>query len=112
MKGFRIWDKLNERYIQESEIEFEGSTNIKDKNGNLIYFGDVVKVDDDAPDTMLCGRIIDVGDGHYPFNENDRCAGFCINGEDCVVIGNIHEKGRFERAHTVRYCLVDKKEKK
>jgi uncharacterized phage protein (TIGR01671 family) len=70
-------------------------TSLKDKNGKLIFEGDIVRVHgDDLPYWMDDGEIREVKycDGAYtPFSEYDSdCNAYVLAG-DCEIIGNIHD---------------------
>lgn len=107
---FRIWDKENQKYHNGMEVfdymrgvlspdkyVMEQSTGLKDKNGKLVYEGDIV--------AEVYSGLIDrpgvVKYGEFNCSCCDGVYGWYIDGGDirrfeenydrCVIIGNIHE---------------------
>lgn len=116
---FRVWNKSKNRYITEDiaslylysdgklQVHYHGqhepteintndaiiefATGLRDINGNLIYSGDIV-LNNDAnlyevfwADTELCWSLKNTRTG--------ICRALnCFDGDDCEIIGNIHEQ--------------------
>lgn len=115
---FRVWNKRLSRYLGEYDpiqmimsngnlaylddygmkfYEVEQCTGLKDRNGTLIYKGDIIKVPNDWEKYgFLSGTIQEVffNNGGFrlkpQFNKNSR--GYWLEDtEDLEVCGNIHE---------------------
>ena len=103
---FRVWDKEFKKYWTDSEIkenaawllfpdndnieniEIEQCTGLKDKNGKLIYEGDIVSC------MLNCPRkgVVEFYRNAFCLNENGSYSeDIVFSGKCCEVIGKIHE---------------------
>lgn len=125
---FRVYDKKNKQYIDGVETEMfinndasllfdsfgdvvfppeelsnyiiEQCTGLKDKNGNLIYIGDIIKCGNGplSTATVQYENGENFIDGIYPFNLYHDCGDEChcqlrdYPEYACEIIGNIHEQ--------------------
>ena len=115
---FRVWDNLDKKYYEDDcfQIQIESSgdlfiigpgndgedcfwetnntvveqcTGLKDKNGKLIYEGDIILVDDDK-----CPVEWDSENARYNVVGYGEIA--YLNYNDIEVIGNIHNNPNFK----------------
>ena len=117
---FRVWDNSNEIWLEDEDLSIapngtltvlgldsdgetifcededcivEQCTGLKDKNGKLIYEGDIVQLTRER-------RWLPKGSLHIIEWRTFNCCGFCLGSlgsltekcsKECIVIGNIHE---------------------
>ena len=97
---FRAWQKLRKRYLYDFEEDeyfgdaltddgmvVEQCTGLKDKNGKLIYEGDIM------PDMYHNGRfaVVHFDEESLGFNCGKHALFSCRSLDDLQVTGNIHE---------------------
>ena len=100
---YRVWDKLSQKYHNGMEVfdymrgvlspdkyVMEQCTGLKDKNGKLIYEGDIVELDDcelyasiEWEDEAGCWNINTIENTIYTFDN--------LYGYELTIVGNIHE---------------------
>ena len=95
---FRVWYKSVKAFqfdaevflsevIDDNDVIIEQCTGLKDRNGKLIYEGDLIKIDDDV-------AVIKWSDYYARFileSSEDIFDFETTYAEECKVIGNIHE---------------------
>ena len=100
--GFAHWDAITGRpnmmVVWDND---EQCTGLKDKNGNLIYEGDLVKIPDDWDEYgWMAGEVREIyyKDGGFRFKPKEASIkrgerGHWLEDDGCYeIVGNIHER--------------------
>jgi uncharacterized phage protein (TIGR01671 family) len=123
---FRIWDDTHKHYLPKSDVIIDGRTGskshgslfsvvynieqctgLKDKNGRLVYEGDVVSFSWQLKDNEVCKIVWDKIHCAFACVDTKTGADFITwysvfeNGQSnrCEIIGNIH-KSEIERCNS------------
>ena len=90
------WDEY-----EQHEVIIEQCTGLRDKNGNLIYEGDLVKIPDDWDEYgWMAGEVREIyyKDGGFRFKPKEASIkrgerGHWLEDDGCYeIVGNIHER--------------------
>lgn len=90
-KGVRLYDDFGEYWRDFRDVELMQSTDMVDRDGKIIFEGDIVKMAKDVYSEPTYYEVVRHYGGAYRLESKQHRCELWLRHTDCEVVGNVYE---------------------
>lgn len=90
-KGVRLYDDFGEYWRDFRDVELMQSTGMVDRDGRIIFEGDIVKMAKDVYSEPTYYEVVRHRGGAYRLESKQHGCELWLRHTDCEVVGNVYE---------------------